>query len=219
MEPLLHDSSSPVRLQAPGLKACRSEVAPVSLTFKNPLKYTLRDIGKALRWGKRVNAVRDLSPQRDDEFSATGAKQMSPVLICFLIALYFSGYTLQYYIFNLYLTELPGNKFINLAIFGITEAASVILSGFLMNLLADMKVFYITYGMAVLGYVVFIFIPDADLALIYIANCVFVGSMGAWQNLGFLIAELRVPPQSLGAVNFIAQTAGLSLGALVPFIS
>lgn len=106
-----------------------------------------------------------------------------------------------------------------MAIFGITEAASVVLSGILMTLLADMSVFYIVYGMAVVGYVIFIFIPDANSALIYIANCVFVGSMGAWQNLGFLISELRVPPQSLGAVNMIAQTAGLSLGALVPFIS
>lgn len=64
MEPLLHNiTASPNPLQAPNrLKTCRSEVAAPSLTYKNPLKYTLRDIGNALRWGKRVNAMQDISP-------------------------------------------------------------------------------------------------------------------------------------------------------------
>ena len=57
---------------------------------------------------------------------------MSPFFLCTLIALYFMGYGIQYYTFNLYLTKLAGNKFVNSAIFGTAETISVFLSGILM---------------------------------------------------------------------------------------
>ena len=65
----------------------------------------------------------------------------------------------------------------------------------------DTSVFTIVFVMCMVSYAVFIFVEVPSDMLIYAANCVFVGSMGAWQNVGFLIAELRVPPQSLGSVN------------------
>ena len=37
--------------------------------------------------------------------------------------------------------------------------------------------------------------------------------------MGSLIAELRVPPGSLGSVNMIAQTIAVGSGMLSPFIS
>ena len=135
------------------------------------------------------------------------------------MTLYFTGYAFQYFIFNLYLTRLNGNKFVNSAIFGTSEMLSVLFSGVLMTLLADMSVFRMIFIASMLGYVVFIFFPDVNMIVVYLSNCIFVGSMGAWQNLGFLIAELRVPPQSLGSVNMIAQTAGIGFGIFVPFIS
>ena len=121
--------------------------------------------------------------------------------------------------FNLYLTKLPGNKFVNSIIFGLAEALAVVCSGVLMNLLSDMKVFNIIMASGIFSYTIFIFFPDINAIMIYISNCLFVGSLGGMQNLGFLIAELRVPPQSLGSVNMISQTIGVGFGILVPFIS
>ena len=88
-----------------------------------------------------------------------------------------------------------------------------------MQLLSDMTVLVKLYVLSMIGYTIFICSPDANLALTYFANCVFVGSMGGWQNLTFLIAELRVPPQSLGAVNMIAGTVSIGSATLSPFIS
>lgn len=96
--------------------------------------------------------------------------------------------------FNLYLTKLPGNKFVNSMIFGLAEALAVVFSGVLMTLLSDMAVFNVIMTSGVLSYTIFIFFPDVNAIMIYIANCLFVGGLGGMQNLGFLIAELRVPP-------------------------
>ena len=57
------------------------------------------------------------------------------------MSLYFMGYGIQFYTFNLYLTKLAGNKFVNSAIFGTAETLSVFLSGVLMQKLSDMTVF------------------------------------------------------------------------------
>ena len=129
---------------------------------------------------------------------------MNPAILCLLITMYFMGYSIQYYIFNLFLTKLAGNKFINSIIFGSAETLSVFFSGFLMQALSDMAVFQIIFFSGMISYVFLIFFPDLSTVLIYLSNCVFVGSMGGWQNLGSLIAELRVPPGSLGSVNMIA---------------
>lgn len=144
---------------------------------------------------------------------------MSPLLLCILVVLYFTGYALPYYIFSLYLTKLEGNKFVNSAIIGCVQAFSVSFSGMMMTRLADMCVLHILFTGCVFSYVFFIFFPDLSTVLIYVANCIFVGSMGGWQNLAFLIAELRVPPQSLGSVVMIGQTVGVGSSALVPFIA
>ena len=89
----------------------------------------------------------------------------------------------------------------------------------MMTRLADMCVLHILFTGCVFSYIFFIFFPDLSTVLIYVANCIFVGSMGGWQNLAFLIAELRVPPQSLGSVVMIGQTVGVGSSALVPFIA
>ena len=89
-----------------------------------------------------------------------------------------------------------------------------------MTKLSDMTVFKIIFAVGALSYSIFIFGPaDLNIAFTYTANCIFVGSLGGMQNLGSLVSELRVPPQSLGSVNMIAYTAAVGIGAIVPFIS
>ena len=114
--------------------------------------------------------------------------------MCVLITLYFVGYAQQYFIFNLFLTKLAGNKFVNASIFGFTESLSVFLSGYLLKRLPDMTVFYIIFVASSIAYIPLIFFPSTSVVLIYLANCLFVSSMGGMQNAGYLMSELRVPP-------------------------
>ena len=155
----------------------------------------------------------------NDEETKTRIKEKFPTFLCFLLTLLYTGYCFQYYLFALFLTRLTGNKFANSAIFGGAELISVLGSGWLMKKLPDMTVFHIISGVCMLSYMVLIFFPDASVALIYLSNCAFVGSMGGWQNIFFLIAELRVPPAHLGANNMISQTAGVGYGIIVPYIA
>ena len=92
----------------------------------------------------------------------------------------------------------------NLTITGTVQAFFVSFSGYLMNRLADMTVLKIIFFASVFCYMFFICFPGVPVPLIYISNCIFIGCMGAWGNLGPLIAELRVPPQRLGLVNMTA---------------
>lgn len=55
---------------------------------------------------------------------------------------------------------------------------SVFLSGYLMKILPDMTVFYMIFFASTLSYILLIFMPDASPILIYLANCLFVSSMG-----------------------------------------
>ena len=114
------------------------------------------------------------------------------------------AYAFQYYSYNLFLTKLGGNKFINCIIFGGAEIIIVFIAGYIMSKLRDMTLFKIIFVTGALCYAFFIVNPDWNTIMIYMANCIFIGSLGAWANLAPLIAELRVPPQSLGSVNMIA---------------
>ena len=182
-------------------------------------QYTLRDVGKAaFGWNERnENDSADICNE-DGTVKMKEVRNGSPIILCALISLYFTSYAVQYFMFNLYLTKLAGNMFVNAIIFGIAEAIAVLCGGILMSRVADQTVYNIIVVSGIVSYAIFIFLPDIGWP-IYIANCVLVGGLGAMQNLGFLIAELRVPPQSLGSVNMIAQTVGVGFGALVPFIS
>ena len=55
-----------------------------------------------------------------------------PLLVVFLFAMFFTADQLQYYIFSLVITRLPGNKFVNSCIFGGAESTAVLVSGVLM---------------------------------------------------------------------------------------
>ena len=144
---------------------------------------------------------------------------MKPAILTLLIVLYWIGYAAQYYIFNLFLTELSGNKFVNSVIFGGVMIISVCSFGILMEKMRDTTVFQLIFFSGMLSYFFFIFFPDLSHVIIYASNCLFVAHLGGWQNLGSLISELRVPPERLGSVNMIAQTIGVGSGLISPFIA
>ena len=54
--------------------------------------------------------------------------------------------------------------------------------------------------------------------LCYVGMILLVQALGGWQNIYFLIAELRVPPRTLGSVNMIAINTALSLGFFTPYL-
>ena len=63
------------------------------------------------------------------------------VLLTFL----FAGYALPYYIATLYIAQLPGDKFVNGMLFGISEVVSVLISGWMMRNYSDMTVMKVIF--------------------------------------------------------------------------
>ena len=131
----------------------KSEALP---KLKSPFEYGIGDIGRALKWKKDA------------------------LLVVFLFAMFFTADQFQYYVFSLVITSLPGNKFVNSCIFGGAESAAVLGSGVLMKHMKDTSVFYIVFVFCMASYCIFIFVDEPSDMLIYIANSIFVGSMGAW---------------------------------------
>ena len=76
------------------------------------------------------------------------------------MTLLFSGYAIQYYIATLYIGKLPGDKFVNGMIFGISEIISVLLCGILMKLFTDITVFNIIFIESILAYFIYIFLGE-----------------------------------------------------------
>ena len=76
------------------------------------------------------------------------------------MTLLFSGYAIQYYIATLYIGKLPGDKFVNGMIFGISEIVSVLASGVLMGLFTDITVFNIIFIESIVAYIIYIFFGD-----------------------------------------------------------
>ena len=74
----------------------------------------------------------------DDDYQQAATKSYKyPLLVVFLFAMFFTADQLQYYIFSLVITRLPGNKFVNSCIFGGAESTAVFASGILLKMLKD----------------------------------------------------------------------------------
>lgn len=142
---------------------------------------------------------------------------MSAGFLLFLMTMVFSGYAIQYYIATLYIGNLPGDKFVNGMIFGVSEILSVLISGILMSNFSDMTVFNIIFIESLVAYFIYIFFGDVG-NICYLGIVLLVQALGGWQNLYFLIAELRVPPENLGSVNMVAINMALALGIFTPYL-
>ena len=106
-----------------------------------------------------------------------------------------------------FIDELPGNKFYVGALCGFCEVFAMILSGFLMRHMGEMKVFYLLYGFGVTGYVILIASYPSEGLHSYIAVCLVIIELAGWYNLIFgLITELRVPPEAKGAIMTLVKT-------------
>ena len=118
--------------------------------------------------------------EEDYQRAEKGGSLNYPLLLVILIALFFAADQLQYFVFSLVITRLPGNKYVNSCLFGGAESLTVYASGLLMTLMKDTHVFYIVFAFCMTSYSIFIFGPNPSDMLIYFANGIFVGSMGAW---------------------------------------
>ena len=105
---------------------------------------------------------------------------MSPAMLTVFISLQMMGFTVQYYIFTLFITQLSGNKFVNAVIFGLTRAIAIFIFGAVMGKMSDMAVFRIVFVGAALSQVILIFFPNASDYLIYSANFLLISSLGGW---------------------------------------
>ena len=105
---------------------------------------------------------------------------MSPAKLTVLITLQMTGFSIQYYVLTLFITQLNGNKFVNSVIFGMTRAVAILTFGSIMSRMEDMTVFKIVFVGTLLSNIVLICFPNSNEYLIYAANCLFVACLGGW---------------------------------------
>ena len=126
---------------------------------------------------------------------------------------------IQYCTVNLYITSLPGNRYVNGIVFGCGEIFSMFFSNYLMNNLYDMTAFYIVYVCGLVSFLTLIFFAEYSALLTYAANLLLITSIGGWNNVYLLILEMRVPPQNLGSVAVLARTMSVGLSVVAPTVS
>ena len=93
---------------------------------------------------------------------------MSSKGLTVLMTFLFSGYAVPYYIATLYIAQLPGDKFVNGMLFGVSEAISVLICGVMMRNMSDTTVIFIIFCQAVGAYTIYIFLGN-------IGNLCYVG--------------------------------------------
>ena len=125
---------------------------------------------------------------------------------------------MQYCIISLYCAELPGNRFFNGVLFGVSETISMFFSGMLLDRMFDMHALYVVYALGVASYAVFIFFPTAGLHT-YLANMFAITSITSTFNIQLLILEMRVPPQNVGSVSLLTRTLAVGFGVFSPTIA
>ena len=86
------------------------------------------------------------------------------------------------------MARLPGNRYINGILFGISEIFAMFFSQFLMKNLFDITAFRVVYGCGVVSYLTLIFFSHMN-AMVYFANFLLITSVGGWFNTMLLILE------------------------------
>lgn len=114
---------------------------------------------------------------------------------------------------------MPGNKFYNGILFGISEALAMIVSNLLMLYLYDMTAYRIVFVTGILSYLMILFEDMFNPLFAYTATVLLVVSIGGLININLLIMELRVPPKNIAAVQLMTRTIATGFGVLAPIIS
>ena len=114
---------------------------------------------------------------------------------------------------------MPGNKFYNGIIFGLSEIAAMVVSNILLLYFHDTIAFKCVFGTGIVSYIMLVFSNKLGLALTYIATVLLIVSIGGWLNINLLIMELRVPPENVAAVQLMTRTMAVGSAVLTPTIA
>ena len=95
---------------------------------------------------------------------------------------------------------MPGNKFYNGILMGVSEALAMVISNLLLLYLHDMTAFRMIFSLGVVSYLMLMISDGFDPLFAYTAIVFLILSIGGWLNINLLIMELRVPPQNVAAV-------------------
>ena len=97
------------------------------------------------------------------------------ILLLFTVLLISSGMQFSCVMFGI--ARLPGDKFHNGILVGVTNVASRIFAGFLMQFLSDTWTFYFCCGLGAIGYAILLGMPSEGIHN-YIAICLLVTCIG-----------------------------------------
>ena len=95
----------------------------------------------------------------------------------------------------------------------------MIASNFLLLYFHDMIAFRLVFTVGVVSYFMLIFSETIGLMLTYFAIVLLIVSIGGWLNINLLIMELRVPPESVAAVQLMTRTMAVGSSVITPTIA
>ena len=160
--------------------------------------------------------------QNNDSYARIdqGAKNCTskPGFVFFILVIMGIVQMVQYCSTSLYVARLPGSKYVNGIVFGISEVFAMVFSGFLMGHFHDITAFRICYLIGALGYILLLSFPDCTW-LPFFGITLLNMSIGGWFNTQLLILELRVPPQNVGSVAAMIRTFAVGSALAAPTIS
>ena len=133
-----------------------------------------------------------------------------------IISLIMSSIEIQYFSVYYLAADIGGNLFTNVILLSIGASVSGVVSGYLINVYSDVRVFQSFALCTGIFNLIFYFVSDAILKYI----CFILTAFGAAAQFCviFIIVELRIPPENIGAAIAIVLTIGNVAAAISPFV-
>ena len=135
------------------------------------------------------------------------------VLLCGI----FSLVQIQYFGLYFLTTVIGGNIFVNAIILGSAESIAGVLSGYLLGRFPDGKVFQALCLQACFFNLLFYAVPEGYMRYFCFFMSTF-GIVGQFNSIT-IVAEMRIPPENLGAAMVIIITVGTVVSASCAFIT
>ena len=133
-----------------------------------------------------------------------------------IMSLMTSSISIQYYAVYYLAADIGGNLFTNLILLSIGASISGIVSGYLINVYSDVRVFQSFALCTGIFNMLFYFVTGSIFKYI----CFIMTAFGAAAQycVIFIIIELRIPPENIGAAIAIVLTIGNVAASLSPFV-
>lgn len=160
-----------------------------------------------------LRATQMLETRRDAQ---TGPKKRTTrcTLLFFLIMM--PILSTQYYSMYFLAATVGTNKFINCCLIGSGEIIGATLTAFLLSRMHDHYVFISAAVLACVANFAYYFVPEGGAQ--FACFLLFVVGLSGQFNSIYVVIELRIPPENVGAAIVIVTTVGTLVSSIAPYI-